>query len=82
MFVSVFTTIVLFVRCRQHSRQQPNALLVVSDHKKLVSCGNTGITDAAVAWIPAAMLLIVEFAHRLHFFNTPNEATTATFPET
>ena len=39
VFLSVPATTVRFVRCRQHSRQQP--LYVVSSHE-LVSCGNGG----------------------------------------
>ena len=63
VFRFVFTTTVFFVRCRLCSKQQPTAVLVlvvsnlvVSSHE-LVSCGNSGNSDAIVEWITAAMLV-------------------------
>ena len=59
LFLSVLTITVRFVRCRQHSRQQP---LEASSHE-LVSCGDGG---NSVLWIPAAMLLL-QFRLRIDF---------------
>ena len=39
VFLSVFTTTVRFVRCRQHSRKPKTA---VANSHELVSCGNVG----------------------------------------
>ena len=56
VFLSVLTITLHFVRCRQHSRQQPTSRC----HGLVIVCGNRGNSDAVVEWIPAAM--IVQFA--------------------
>ena len=49
---SVLTTTVRFVRCRQHSRQQPTAISFVAASWLVVL---TGEFFAAFEWIRAAM---------------------------
>ena len=58
VFLSVFTASVLVLRCRQHFRQQ---LLCSQSPRVAYLRGKGGDSDAAVEWIPAAML--VQFAH-------------------